>query len=715
MNRNVFVIANTIPTEAVSEEGDTYTIGRLTATDIHKHYKVKSYSLRTTDGLLTKSASASVMKSDQLSTLSLSCTGDVFDAEADIDFQSEITRATRKDTESLVSMNSDHRSGYSGTAEASTSMRKYSEKQRYTPTAGGIYIPARQKKKTPGKIAAAKISRMLAATGDIWRIRLAEMVILKEEERYGTFSRDPKGRLMPMVIARQRVLAFEIRKDDYRELKDAAHSPIALAPHAVLGGVGVISEAERIAFEELQGNLSVNAMDKLGDDNCFKREQMDRGSNSRWGGEDKVGGKLAPVDVRASESRARRPIRPNLSGDMESSRLRQRMLLTDKLADIERLRLAVVAQRDKLALLDKGKDKVNKTPSLQRSYSQSSSRSTRRTSPGRSTRFSSNERNTQDEINEGREELFTPPFSQSQKSQKQHYSSSDTGDDNNSGSSSNSSSQYTRPLRHELRLKVPLDCNSFIGVAVKQSSRSRLLSALAAARSSTSPNNSSSSSPLLAHTTSPKQPTVVLSSDGRTNNRVMGVCTRPSFMGPLGPILSLEELELRFQEQTFANDVIKIEHQLNRMDRFDSELACLKREERSANTLDKAREMERKRRLLGSDQGLTRSSESRGPDVLDLFVSRIQALGRGFIARNRLIFNKIHEISSSLHIQRIVRGGLSRCQSRKQAKDLRSAVLIQTLFRGWFVRVSACIVIAFSILFFVIPIIDFVDCYRYGF
>ena len=168
----------------------------------------------------------------------------------------------------------------------------------------------------------------------------------------------------------------------------------------------------------------------------------------------------------------------------------------------------------------------------------------------------------------------------------------------------------------------------------------------------------------------------------------VGGCFRPSFMGPLGPILSVEELELRFQEASFASDVIKTELQLDRINRFDSELACLKREERRVNTVDKAREMERKRRLLGSDQRLIRSPESRGPDVLDLFVSRIQALGRGFITRKRLLYNKTHEVSSASVIQRIVRGGLSRSQSRRRAKALESAVLIQKMFRGWFVRVS---------------------------
>ena len=102
-------------------------------------------------------------------------------------------------------------------------------------------------------------------------------------------------------------------------------------------------------------------------------KRTDFESNSRVRGQDKVGGMLAPIEAKVAESRARRPIRPNLSGDMESSRLRKKLVLTEKMAAIETLRQAIVVQRQ--ALDDYDAESVHSTYStFSHSKSQGSSR-----------------------------------------------------------------------------------------------------------------------------------------------------------------------------------------------------------------------------------------------------------------------------------------------------------------------------------------------------
>ena len=57
---------------------------------------------------------------------------------------------------------------------------------------------------------------------------------------------------------------------------------------------------------------------------------------------------LAPIETKGPESRARKPIRPNLTGEMEFSRYRKKLVLANKLEEIERMRQALVLQKEAL-------------------------------------------------------------------------------------------------------------------------------------------------------------------------------------------------------------------------------------------------------------------------------------------------------------------------------------------------------------------------------
>ena len=57
---------------------------------------------------------------------------------------------------------------------------------------------------------------------------------------------------------------------------------------------------------------------------------------------------LAPIETKGPESRARKPIRPNLTGEMEFSRYRKKLVLANKLEEIEAMRHALMVQKEAL-------------------------------------------------------------------------------------------------------------------------------------------------------------------------------------------------------------------------------------------------------------------------------------------------------------------------------------------------------------------------------
>jgi hypothetical protein len=140
----------------------------------------------------------------------------------------------------------------------------------------------------------------LVITGEIRKIRQAEMVVLKEEERCGKFSLDGEGRLVPIVVAKTRRLAAELCKDDRRSVENAAHTASTHAPHAIPSGIGILNEEELLAMEEKR-NSTQNKDDKEVDKDSGKIDvlkQTDFDSNPRLRGQDKVGGMLAPIETK---------------------------------------------------------------------------------------------------------------------------------------------------------------------------------------------------------------------------------------------------------------------------------------------------------------------------------------------------------------------------------------------------------------------------------
>eukprot|EP01035_Chromulina_nebulosa_P032760 gene32760-43785_t len=174
---------------------------------------------------------------------------------------------------------------------------------------------------------------------DMLKIRQAEQVILAEEDRFGSFCRDPEGRLMPEMQALTTKTALELRKDDRRSMTEPSKTVREFAPHAAVCEVGVAQQPwtpdiltpADLAIPELRSKYVT---------------EVDASLDVKKKGQKKIGGMLTPIEARGAESRQRRPLKTNLPNEMEFVRKRELRTLGEKLDEINQLREEI--EREKL-------------------------------------------------------------------------------------------------------------------------------------------------------------------------------------------------------------------------------------------------------------------------------------------------------------------------------------------------------------------------------
>lgn len=139
----------------------------------------------------------------------------------------------------------------------------------------------------------------------IFRIRQAEIVLLKEEERHGKFARDPDGRMVPLITAKTRRLMSELSKDDKRPMLQKGTVAAYYAPFAEPSGVGLLAEEEIAEIDEKRRADQRNKS-KVKDPDFVTNEEeendmlrpTDTEAIPRNRGQDKVGGMLGPIEVK---------------------------------------------------------------------------------------------------------------------------------------------------------------------------------------------------------------------------------------------------------------------------------------------------------------------------------------------------------------------------------------------------------------------------------
>ena len=213
--------------------------------------------------------------------------------------------------------------------------------ERFDPTV--IISPyGRPAKKTQKELEAEKEqqfakSNSFVTNSDMKRLRQAELVILKEEDKFGRWSRDPDDRLVPHLQAQARLAAVELKKDDRRAIHKPSFTAKSHAPHAASSDVGLVEEVWQ---------PQANPKNELAQSKYL--ENVDEDVNALRRGEGKIGGQLAPLSTKGVETRIRKPIRSSVGSQMEFNRYRRKKMLTERLAEIDQLRREIQSQKETL-------------------------------------------------------------------------------------------------------------------------------------------------------------------------------------------------------------------------------------------------------------------------------------------------------------------------------------------------------------------------------
>lgn len=162
------------------------------------------------------------------------------------------------------------------------------------------------------------------------KIREAEKVILREENKYGRLGRDPDGQLMPEEQAYLVHLSLELKKDDHRSMTEKSESTYAYAPHSGKSGIGYEEQPWTQHKEEEDEPRQVPA--------AKKNSKPPRGL-------ERIGGELAPLSTQVGKSRTRRPLAPNTGNSIEFKNTRQKKSLSDRLAEITALKEKIATEK----------------------------------------------------------------------------------------------------------------------------------------------------------------------------------------------------------------------------------------------------------------------------------------------------------------------------------------------------------------------------------
>jgi len=249
-------------------------------------------------------------------------------------------------------------------------MQEAGKTERFDPTV--IVSPyGRPAKKTPKELEAEKAqqfakSNSFVVNADMKKLRQAELVILREEDKFGRWARDPDQRLVPIQQAKARLAAMELKKDDRRAINKPSLTAKSHAPHAANSDVGLADDVWQ-PVENPKDNLASSKY----------LEKVDEDVDSVRRGEGKIGGQLAPLMTKGVETRIRKPMRGSVGSQLEFNRYRRKRMLSERLAEIDQLRRDIQNQKEAL-------DDVRKKTMQKRREQSKNDTSSRNASPLRS-------------------------------------------------------------------------------------------------------------------------------------------------------------------------------------------------------------------------------------------------------------------------------------------------------------------------------------------
>jgi hypothetical protein len=497
---------------------------------------------------------------------------------------------------------------------------------------------------------------------DMKKIRHAESVILAAEAKFGVFSRDPQGRLVPILQALTRRAASELKKDDKRPITEPASSSLVYAPHAANSEVGVAH-----ASWTPEAALQSGSLEEKDSKETSKYFEEDVGVNPRLRGQGKSGGSLANFETKSADQRGRKPIKASISSTMDFRRQRNIKTFAERIKEIEDLKNEIEAAKHVLDEVDNEASPSNKSKSLSVSKLQ--------------VIRSALSNNVVTQSSKSTEELkmipppiekysYDKPADRDQLLAKLMKSAQATTNKVSVKSSefisSSGGEQKTKSLKNnEDELMTPSKPASLYSSTTPSSPKALLRKGLSEKRSLS-----------VSFTHNDLQENEELRSPPE-NHEIIPTKEELQVMQEVK-----EELERKLSklsiEETAANR--KLTYFLSDQKTVDK----LKTNERVHRSKERSRDIERKRRLLTEEEG-----KRIGPppeeeeNVYDFYAIRVQALIRGWLARCWVKWYRANATRACIVIQSVLRGWFGRMRVRKMKHEYHSAMIIQKNFRGW--------------------------------
>ena len=156
--------------------------------------------------------------------------------------------------------------------------------------------------------------------GNMLRVRQAELVILKEEEKFGKLGRAPDGRIAPSLQAQTEWTALELSRDNHRPITEASVTDNFFALHADKSDIGI---AERPIQPWIPKKEDLERSSLV--------ERYDVTIRPEHRGKDKLGGALVSLPSRSTQSRTHNPLPPSVAASIEFDRERRRIQLIAEL------------------------------------------------------------------------------------------------------------------------------------------------------------------------------------------------------------------------------------------------------------------------------------------------------------------------------------------------------------------------------------------------
>lgn len=449
---------------------------------------------------------------------------------------------------------------------------------------------------------------------DMRRIRRAEAIILKAEEQFGQFSRDPDGRLVPLTQALTRKAAVELKKDDHRPLSEPSQTTFTYAPHALQGGIGMAETGWAPPILSAQQQLEALNERKP---SKYVRE-VDDTVNPKLRGQAKSGGELQPAESRGTTTRPHKPIKASISSKVDFNRFRQIQTLGDRLEEVSRLKQELEAARRRA-----GSDSMETATQAIRSAL----------------------------TNQGGIGGMSP-------SAKPKTLSLDTKDFPDG---------FLANLDPNAKPLKKLDFSKVLGEPGQEVQLH---------------DRSASSAPPSREGGSRKLP-------GRPSSK-QG--SRPSSSSSEFPTAEITIDKPPFDESVLKQAVIEetaVRRKLTKLTEEEKITNSLKRHEVDQKAQQRARDIERKRRLLSEADGRSVAIPLEDePNVYDFYATKLQSTVRGWLVRRWVAWYREVSAKAAIVAQSLIRGWLGRLRVRKIRRDFQAATIIQKNFRGWMSRVS---------------------------